>query len=103
MALGIEIGYQYPYHRGPETTSGQIIAIGTDGIWEAFDRRGSRYGMPRLRDVIRKNAASDAAAIVDAVYDDLQRFTYGVKQEDDISLVVVKAQPVTPPRADWSI
>ena len=79
------------------------MVIGTDGIWEALGRRGDRYGMQRLRDVIRKNAISDAAAIIDAVYDDIQRFTYGVKQEDDISLVIVKAQPEALPQGDWSI
>ncbi len=103
MALGVEADYQYPYHRGPATTGEQIIAIGTDGIWEAFDRRGSRYGMPRLRNVIRKHAAKEASAIVDAVYDDLQRFTYGVKPEDDISLVVVKIGEHKSSLMDWSI
>ena len=103
LALGVKSDYQHQYHRGPDTTGGQVIAIGTDGIWEAFDRRGNRYGMQRFRDVIRENATREAAPIVDAVYDDLKRFTYGVKQEDDISLVIVKARPAAAPREDWSI
>jgi PAS domain S-box-containing protein len=103
MALGVESDFSYTFHRGPETAGGQIIAIGTDGIWEAFDRRGKRYGMQRFRNVIRENAAGDASAMVQAVYDDIQHFTYGVKQEDDISLVIVKAQLEAPALGDWSI
>ena len=103
LALGVKPDYQHQYHRGPDTTGGQVIAIGTDGIWEAFDRRGNRYGMQRFRDVIRENASREAAPIVDAVYDDLKRFTYGVKQEDDISLVVVKMGVNLPAAMDWTI
>ena len=103
MALGVEADYRHQFHRGSAMSGDQVIAIGTDGIWEAFDRRGDRYGMQRFRDAISKNAASDASAIVDAVYDDLQQFSYGVKQEDDISLVIVKARPAAAPREDWSI
>lgn len=103
MALGVEADYHYQINRAPETTEGQIIALGTDGIWEAFDRRGDLYGMERFRKVIRKAAASDASAIVDAVYNDLQQFTYGVKQEDDISLVIVKIAQRVANSEDWSI
>ena len=103
MALGVEADYRHQFHRGSAMSGDQVIAIGTDGIWEAFDRRGDRYGMQRFRDAIRKNAASDASAIVDAVYDDLQQFSYGVKQEDDISLVVVKVRPEATSHGDWSI
>jgi len=103
MALGVKPDYRHQYYEGPDTTGGQVFAVGTDGIWEAFDRRGNRYGMQRFRNVIRENAARDASAIVDAVYDDLRRFSYGVKQEDDISLVIIKARPAAPPHGDWSI
>ena len=103
MALGVKADYHYQIHLGPETTRGHIIAIGTDGIWEAFDRRGKRYGLERLRHVIRQHAPDNAAAILDAVYEDLQHFTYGVKQEDDISLVIVKVAGHKPGMMDWSI
>ena len=103
MALGVEATTHYQVHQAPGTTDSQIIAIGTDGIWEAFDRGGTRYGLQRFRKVIRENAHREAATIVDAVYKDLQRFTYGVKQEDDISLVIVKVEEGKPAAVDWSI
>ena len=103
MALGVEPDYRYRVRRAPEIAAGHVIALGTDGIWETFDRNGKRYGMRRFRNVIRRNARKDAAAILDAVYADVQRFAYGTKREDDISLVIVKAGPEVATPMDWSI
>ena len=103
MALGVEPDYRYRVRRAPEIAAGHVIALGTDGIWETFDRNGKRYGMRRFRNVIRRNARKDAAAILDAVYADVQRFAYGTKREDDISLVIVKAGPEAATPMDWSI
>ncbi len=103
MALGVEADYRYRVRRAPEIAAGHVIALGTDGIWETFDRNGKRYGMRRFRNVIRRNARKDAGAILDAVYADVQRFAYGTKREDDISLVIVKAGPEAATPMDWSI
>jgi len=59
--------------------------------------------MRRFRNAIRRNARKDATAILEAVYADVQRFAYGTKQEDDISLVIVKAVPDQAPPLDWTI
>jgi sigma-B regulation protein RsbU (phosphoserine phosphatase) len=103
MALGVDSDFHYHIHKASPIANGQIIAIGTDGIWEAFDRNGKCYGMQGFQSVIRKNAQLPAAAIVDAVYDDLQRFTYGIKQEDDISLVIIKRTENSLPGINWTI
>ena len=104
LALGVDDAYRYQVQRSREIAAGHIIALGTDGIWETFDRNGRPYGMRRFRNVIRRNAHKGATAILEAVYADVQRFAYGTKQEDDISLVIVKAVPdQAPPPLDWSI
>jgi sigma-B regulation protein RsbU (phosphoserine phosphatase) len=69
---------------------GQIIAIGTDGIWEACNKNGHMFGKERFRDIIRQNSHTGADAILDAVYRELSQFTRGRKSEDDITLVVIK-------------
>lgn len=103
LALGVDGDYRYRAHRAREIAAGHIIAIGTDGIWEAFDRHGKQYGMRGFRNAIRSNAHKDAADLVDAVYADLQRFAYGTRREDDISLVIVKAVQDKPISMNWSI
>ena len=73
--------------------NGQIIALGTDGIWEACNADGKMFGKKRFRDVIRGNAKENANNILSAVYDELDTFTRGRTSEDDITLVVAKVDP----------
>jgi sigma-B regulation protein RsbU (phosphoserine phosphatase) len=72
-------------------TPGQIVAIGTDGIWEACSQDGEMFGKQRFMDIIRDNSHKSALHILDEVYDAVERFTYGMKPADDITLVIVKA------------
>ncbi|WP_319470577.1 SpoIIE family protein phosphatase [uncultured Pseudodesulfovibrio sp.] len=69
---------------------GQIIAIGTDGIWEARDSSGTMFGKERFKEVLRGNAAKSSKEIMDAVFGAVREFTDGARPEDDITLVIVK-------------
>jgi sigma-B regulation protein RsbU (phosphoserine phosphatase) len=69
---------------------GQIIVLGTDGIWEAHNPKGEMFGKDRLNDVIRRNSTVSAKKIVDAIIDTLQRFQKDQEPEDDVTLVVIK-------------
>lgn len=100
VALGVMGEVTYSEHHRDGLANGQIIAIGTDGIWEAFNVEGKMFGKDRLREVIRTHAAGSAAEILGAVYEELGRFTLGRKTEDDITLVVVKVEGL---EAGWSI
>lgn len=90
MALGIEGTYIYEENLITGLNKEQIIVIGTDGIWEACNKDGEMFGRARLREIIRGNANTSAEDILNAVYKVLNQFTKGVKQEDDITLVVIK-------------
>jgi sigma-B regulation protein RsbU (phosphoserine phosphatase) len=90
IALGVTDEFNYTQSQKAGLINGQIIAIGTDGIWEAFNRRGEMFGKERLRDVIRRKAGESASTILSSVYDELNEFTLGQKSEDDITLVVIK-------------
>jgi sigma-B regulation protein RsbU (phosphoserine phosphatase) len=90
MALGVNDAFQYVENYRDNLTNGQIIAIGTDGIWEAFNKKGKMFGKRRFKDIIRQNARAGADDILNAVYRELNKFTQGQKSEDDITLVIVK-------------
>jgi sigma-B regulation protein RsbU (phosphoserine phosphatase) len=90
LALGVNEGFDYEENHRNGLTNGQIIAVGTDGIWEAVNRDGEMFGKERLRSVIRQNAGAEAGDILSAVYDELNQFTRGQKTEDDITLVIIK-------------
>ncbi len=69
---------------------GQVVALGTDGIWEARNREGLMFGKRRLRRIMRENCDLPAKEIVDLVLEELEAFRRGGPVEDDVTLVVVK-------------
>ncbi|MGD9139629.1 MAG: PAS domain S-box protein, partial [Desulfobacterales bacterium] len=90
IALGVNDAFDYEENFRRDLINGQIIAIGTDGIWEAVNGEGQMFGKMRFRDIIRKNANEGAGDILNAVYRELNQFTLGQRSEDDITLVVIK-------------
>jgi sigma-B regulation protein RsbU (phosphoserine phosphatase) len=90
VALGLDEDLTYSQNHRIGIVDGQVIAIGTDGIWEAMDKEGNMFGKDRFRNIIRAYAASGADHILNAVFDELNRFTKGQKSEDDITLVIIK-------------
>ncbi len=103
LALGVDETFVYQHYLKTGLAAGQVIVIGTDGIWEACDRDGKMYGQDRFRDIIRRNAHRPANAILEAVYDDVNRFTLGRKRQDDMTLVVVKVVEGLGEVGDWQI
>jgi len=75
--------------------AGQTIIIGTDGIWETCNSAGEMFGKDRLKALIRQDAGRPARQIVSAVLDAVTGFRGPLLQEDDITLVVIKALEVS--------
>ncbi len=69
---------------------GQILLIGTDGIWESQNTRGQMFGKERFRHVISAHARQTAIEILQAVIDELNRFCKPLGKDDDVTLVVIK-------------
>jgi sigma-B regulation protein RsbU (phosphoserine phosphatase) len=69
---------------------GQIILIGTDGIWESQNQSGEMFGKDRFKEVIRQHANEGAKKILDAVMKAIENFSQEQERVDDITLVVVK-------------
>lgn len=90
VALGVTDKFEYIENRKEGLINGQIIAIGTDGIWEAFNTEGQMFGKERMCDIIRKHATASADDILNEVYAGLNNFMSGTRSEDDITLVIIK-------------
>ncbi|MCD4824775.1 MAG: SpoIIE family protein phosphatase [Phycisphaerae bacterium] len=72
--------------------AGDVMTIGTDGIWEAMNPAGDMYGRERLEEVIIQNAERTAREIYDAVIASVRQFADTQPQADDITLVVIKGK-----------
>jgi len=90
VALGINDTFEYAENHRKGLANRQIIAIGTDGIWEAFNKKGAMFGKKRFKDIIRQNAGAGADDILNAVFNEINQFIEGQKTEDDITLVIIK-------------
>jgi sigma-B regulation protein RsbU (phosphoserine phosphatase) len=71
-------------------TEGDILIIGTDGIWETLDDQGEMFGKQRLEELVRQYAHLPAAHIVRAVMTALADFRKEAAVIDDATLLVVK-------------
>ena len=103
LALGVDRNYVYEENLKTGLVQGQIIAIGTDGIWETFNTNGKMFGKKRFRDIVRENAHLEANEIIDAVYNELSTFSKGLKKEDDATLVIIKLEEISKKIEDWRI
>ena len=71
-------------------TPGQIIMMGTDGIWETQSPEGEMFGKEKFKDVIRENAGRPARDIIQAVIKQVDSFRAPLEKSDDITLVITK-------------
>ena len=94
LPLGISGNNAFSESQTRNLPSGTIIAVGTDGIWEARGPEGGMFGKERFQQIIRRESARSAHDILAAVYRELYRFGSGYKPEDDITLVIIKIEPM---------
>jgi sigma-B regulation protein RsbU (phosphoserine phosphatase) len=92
VALGIVDDFEYVEHCRNELNDGQIIVIGTDGVWEALNTKGEMFGKQRLCNIIQENAEKSARAILDVGFTALRKFMAGAQLQDDATLVVIKVK-----------
>jgi sigma-B regulation protein RsbU (phosphoserine phosphatase) len=89
IALGINENVKYKDFKR-EISPGQILIMGTDGIWESRNIKGEMFGKDKLKEIIKANAGEPAKEILTSVVKEVEQFIYPLKKEDDVTLVVIK-------------
>ena len=69
---------------------GDVIVIYTDGVVEARDRNDKLFGSEKLCALVEQSHTLNAEGIKDAILSELDSYTGGLPQADDITLVVLK-------------
>ena len=90
IVLGVEANFVFENQISTDFQDGDIIVIGTDGIYEAHNRENQVFGKRRAQDIILKHCEAKASAIRDAIVSEVQLFQGDIAKEDDITLVVIK-------------
>jgi serine phosphatase RsbU (regulator of sigma subunit) len=91
IPLGIFPGMPFPTAHAA-LSSGDFLVFGTDGIWEAADRRGRQYGKDRLRAAVRAHHARPLAEASDRIRADILAFHGGAERRDDITAVFMRVK-----------
>jgi serine phosphatase RsbU (regulator of sigma subunit)/predicted enzyme related to lactoylglutathione lyase len=74
-----------------QLSTGDVLALYTDGITEAFNDAGDEFGEDRLIEILRKNRELCSDAIISAIVEEVRRFS-PCEQHDDITLIVAKCR-----------
>ena len=93
MALGVDENCRYEENIKQDLATGQIIVLGTDGIWEARNPKGEMFGKEHINTIIREKASLNAKSILNTIVESLTKFKENFKLEDDVTLVVIKILP----------
>ncbi len=70
---------------------GDLLALYTDGITEAFSSDGEEFGEQRLIELLRRNRNQTAQGMLAEILEEVQAFSEN-KQSDDITLIVAKCR-----------
>ena len=88
-ALGVSEGAKYPANR-LTLRSGDVLALYTDGIDEAFNPNDEMFGHDRLAVTLVEHATRDVRASGEMVLDAVKNFAGVTPQSDDITIVLLK-------------
>lgn len=69
---------------------GDILIVGTDGLWEARNRDGEMFSVERFRQVMATWHQKSAAEICSSMLERVKKFAGHDESEDDMTLVVAK-------------
>jgi len=71
--------------------AGDIFALYTDGITEAFNDAGEEFGEGRLVESIRQHRDLPIHGLVASIVDEVQQFSAN-EQNDDITLIMARCR-----------
>jgi transposase len=95
FAVGLNLGTPDIFRKAIKSESirlkkGDLLFVYTDGITEAMNAKREEYGEYRLLNAIRNHHALPAQELSDQILRDIDDFTGGHPQSDDITFVIIK-------------
>jgi serine phosphatase RsbU (regulator of sigma subunit) len=69
---------------------GDILVVYSDGLTDAENRREEMFGETRLQEIVRQEAGAGSQALERRLLTEIEEFTEGTPQTDDITFVIVE-------------
>ncbi|MBN1495559.1 MAG: SpoIIE family protein phosphatase [Spirochaetes bacterium] len=90
MFLGAE-GVDLPYEDiSFNTSTGDVLLLYTDALYESRNQQGEEFGIESLRASLKNAPAGSARNILDSIASDLFSFVGSSELQDDLTIIVVK-------------
>lgn len=93
--VGMVTGLPFPVTR-TEIPRGARLVCYSDGVTEAMDAAEEMYGEERLQAVLARGIGEDLEGFQRAVLADVDRFTGGAPQSDDVTLLIAEREVERP-------
>lgn len=98
VSLGLDPERPYAEQHREMLNPGEVILLGTDGLWEARNPEGRMFGKDPLYGILRREAANGAGRVLRSVMSELADFRGDREPEDDMTLVVIRVTEEEPNR-----
>ena len=72
--------------------SGDALILYTDGMTDCRNPEGEAFGLDRIKNLVSELPKYNAQQICDKLLETLQSYQNGAKQDDDVTLVAIKAK-----------
>ena len=90
IPLGITKRARYRNPDPLQLKSGDILLIGTDGLWETRNPQGEMFRSDRLCQILASHRDKDARSIYHIIMQKIDNFRRAPAAEDDMTLMVIK-------------
>ena len=90
IPIGVDEDWKYEENKKNGFKEGQVIILGTDGIWEARNPNGNMFGKDPIYTILRQKSGVPAGEILHEIMKSLKDFKNGLPLEDDATLVVIR-------------
>lgn len=94
MSMGLEGGPMFEQMLQEDTVElmkGDILLFYTDGVTESANPKGVELGVPRFLEMLASASTKSATELVAHIYQAVVDFTEGGPQQDDITMICLKA------------
>src|SRR5258708_2178409 len=89
VPLGMFCNARFPVHQ-LTLAHGETVLLYTDGLTESRNRAGQEYGLHRIRALAERHTGKAPDGLISECLEDLLSFGEGLKQTDDLTLLVVR-------------
>jgi len=90
LVLGVDAGRRYEQFQKTGLKAGQVIVLGSDGLWEARNPQGEMFGKKPIYQIVRQLPDVTAGEILTACFNRFNDFQGDRAPEDDVTLVVIR-------------